>query len=64
MIAQLLSDRFTIMLGKYRKKITVMDESGILFSSDSSLPIAAEVIEVLSPENLRENACDRNHSYQ
>jgi hypothetical protein len=35
-----------------------------IFSSDSSLPIAAKVIEVLSPENLRENACDRNHSYQ
>jgi hypothetical protein len=32
--------------------------------SDSSLPIAAKVIEVLSPENLKENACDRNHSYQ
>jgi len=31
MIAQLLSDRFTIILGKYRKKITVMDESGILY---------------------------------
>jgi hypothetical protein len=42
----------------------ILDFRQGIFSSDSSLPIAAKMIEVLSPENLKENACDRNHSYQ
>jgi hypothetical protein len=36
----------------------------VVIKSDSSLLIAAKVIEVLSLEYLKENACDRNHSYQ